>query len=155
MTHENGTVKSGMSGGEFDPEPMMRFWQHGALRLMRANERMLHGYLAMATREAALMQRLMHYNVDRFQHNCARFQQFSSQGKAAKPAANGESGLHELEQIFSELRELSEELWQTFADTSKLLIEDTLTEAREIHPAERRENNRILEKMGPGRAGGG
>ncbi len=124
MAHENGTIGSGMSGAEFDPEPMMRFWQHGALRLMRANERMLHGFLAMATREMALMQRLMHYNFD-------RFQRLSSRGEAAKPA-NGEAGQQELEQVFSALRELSEELWATLNDASKLLIADTLTEAREV-----------------------
>jgi len=128
MAQESNSAKSETFGVTFEPELVTRFWQHNAIRLMRANERILHGFVAAATRELELARALTRYNLD----NLAKFNKLpnvAAPEKANKP--NEEENFKEFEHIVAGLRAVTEELWTTFGDASKLLLEGTLTEAED------------------------
>lgn len=125
MAQNAEAVKSETLSVAFEPELMTRFWQHSAMRLMRANERILHGLMTAATREMELAQDLMRYNL-------SKIHKFSNSGEPEVANKNeAEEGFKQFEEILTGLREVSQDLWKTFGEASKLLLEGSLAEAQE------------------------
>lgn len=121
MADSSTSSKTEFSGVTFEPELMTRFWQHTAMRMMRANERILHGLMSAASREMELAQELMRYNL-------AKMNKLSNGTEHGKIAA--EENYQELDKILSGLREVTQDVWNTFGDASRLLLEGSLTEAQ-------------------------
>jgi len=113
-------VQTETLGRLFEPEQVTRFWQQSTTRLIRANERLLHGFMSAATCELELSLELTRYSL-------ANLQTFSNGANPAEPKAAENS--KEFEHIVAGLREVSEEIWKTFGDASNLLLEGSLTEA--------------------------
>ncbi len=108
-------------GLTFEPEQVTRFWQQSTTRLIRANERLLHGFMSAATRELELSLELTRYNL-------SKLQTFANGANPSEPKA-AEADSKEFEHIVAGLREVSEEILKTFGDASSLLLEGSLTEA--------------------------
>lgn len=125
MANDDNGAASGSLREGFQPEMVGRFWQHSATRLVRANERILHGILTAATREVQLVQDLTRYNLK-------RFNKFADGTSPEQARTESQESYREFETILTGLREVSEELWKTFGDASKLFLEGTLAEARNV-----------------------
>jgi hypothetical protein len=123
MAHDAQRVKTESISATFEPELVARFWQQNALRVIRANERIMRGLMTAATREMELSQELMRYNL-------SRLHKFSDNAVAEKSAGIGaRQNFEEFEHIITGFREVSEGLWESFGEASKLLLEGSLTEA--------------------------
>lgn len=110
----NTTTETAKSEGS----TMMRLWQDNTNRLLRANERMMHGMLSALKMEFQLGQ-------DLFEH---RINTFKTASQAEKPSAAGqtvmERHLQEMERLVGSMREISEEMRKSYGDATKLMFHD-------------------------------
>jgi hypothetical protein len=125
MAYDENEVRTESTSVRFEPELLGRFWQHNTTRLARANERILNGILAAASRELQLVQDLTRYSLD-------RFNKLSEVARPEKVKTEGEQNVVEFEHILAGFREITDEIWKSFGDASKLLLEGALTEAQDV-----------------------
>ncbi len=140
MAQDSDSAKMDTYGVTFEPELLTRFWQQNAVRLMRANERILHGFVTAASRELELARELTRYSID----SIAKLNKLPNGNGSEKStkATEGEENFKEFEHIVAGLRSVTEELWNTIGDASKLLLEGTLTDVQgaAFEPAKRAAN---------------
>jgi hypothetical protein len=105
---------------------MMRLWQENANRMLRANERMMHGMLTALKLEFQLGQDLMEHRINTFK----------AASQAEKPSEAGHTvmdrHLHEMERLVASMREISEEMRNSFGDATKLMFYDLDQHTKEI-----------------------
>jgi ElaB/YqjD/DUF883 family membrane-anchored ribosome-binding protein len=106
------------------PETFVRNWQITGLRVLRAQERMLHGMMSAARLE-------MQFGQDVIMNRMARF------NGRSEDRTRGESGFQELDRLITMIREVTEELRSGFNEATQLLtdtadevIEDTTKAAQ-------------------------
>jgi hypothetical protein len=110
MDQAENRAQDGASSG-LHPETMLRNWQLTGIRIVRAQERMLHGMMRAAQLEM----------------------QFGQEFFAGRMALLGNAGSHEtpdratqeLERMMAMLREVNEELRSGFVEATQLLTEDS------------------------------
>jgi hypothetical protein len=92
------------------PETFVRNWQMTGLRVLRAQERMLHGMMSAARLE-------MQFGQDLIMNRMVRFNARSDD----KGRADG--AFQELDRLITMIREVTEELRSGFNDATQLLTE--------------------------------
>jgi hypothetical protein len=91
------------------PETFVRNWQMTGLRVLRAQERMLHGMMSAARLE-------MQFGQDLIMNRMAHFNARSDNGR-------GEGAFQELDRMITMMREVTEELRSGFNEATQLLTE--------------------------------
>jgi ElaB/YqjD/DUF883 family membrane-anchored ribosome-binding protein len=97
------------------PETFVRNWQMTGLRVLRAQERMLHGMMSAARLE-------IQFGQDLLKNRMARFTPRSEN------RARTDGGFQEFDRMISMMREVTEELRSGFSEATQLLT-DTADEA--------------------------
>ncbi len=92
------------------PETFVRNWQMTGLKVLRAQERMLHGMMSAARLE-------MQFGQDLIMNRMARFNARGENG----PRADG--AFQELDRMITLMREVTEELRSGFNEATQLLTE--------------------------------
>ncbi|HQT46221.1 MAG: hypothetical protein B7X08_06785 [Acidocella sp. 20-63-7] len=109
----------------FNPTVMMTSWQQAGLRALRAQERVLHGMLNAARLEIQFGQDLMINRMTQLQMGAGK----------AQPSAP--LGTQEVERLLTMVREVSEELSNSFSEATRLLAEGTpAAQLKETHTKE-------------------
>jgi hypothetical protein len=93
------------------PETFVRNWQMTGLRMLRAQERMLHGMMSAARLE-------MQFGQDLIMNRMARF------NTRSENAPRGDGAFQELDRMITMMREVTEELRTGFSEATQLLTED-------------------------------
>lgn len=106
------------TAARFEPDAFMRYWQHSAVRMARANERIFHGMVAAVRREMELGQVLMQINLSALQPT--QLMVNANEVDSGKPARN----MREIERVVTGLGEVSEEIWTSFGEAARLLFHD-------------------------------
>ena len=101
-----------------EPDSFMRYWQHSAVRMVHANERIFRGMVAAARREMELGQELMQINLASIQPTL--FAADTDKVESDKSARN----MREVERVVTGLYEVSEEIWTSFGEAARLLLHD-------------------------------
>jgi hypothetical protein len=91
------------------PETFVRNWQMTGLRVLRAQERMLHGMMSAARLE-------MQFGQDLIMNRMVRFNSRDEGGRA-------DGAFQELDRLITMIREVTEELRSGFNDATQLLTE--------------------------------
>jgi hypothetical protein len=97
------------------PETFVRNWQMTGVRMLRAQERMLHGMMSVARLEMQFGQDLM--------NRMARFNTRSENG-----ATGSDGAFQEFDRMITMMREVSEELRTGFSEATQLLTEEAAPE---------------------------
>ena len=92
------------------PETFVRNWQMTGLRVLRAQERMLHGMMSAARLE-------MQFGQDLIMNRMARFSSRPETG------ARADGAFQELDRMITLMREVTEELRSGFNEATQLLTE--------------------------------
>jgi hypothetical protein len=92
------------------PETFVRNWQMTGLRVLRAQERMLHGMMSAARLE-------MQFGQDLLMNRMARFNTRGDNG------VRGEGAFQEFDRMITMMREVTEELRSGFNEATHLLTE--------------------------------
>jgi gas vesicle protein len=92
------------------PETFVRNWQMTGLRVLRAQERMLHGMMSAARLE-------MQFGQDLLMNRMARFTPRSENG------ARTDGAFQEFDRMIAMMREVTEELRSGFSEATQLLTE--------------------------------
>jgi hypothetical protein len=112
------TFKTTAETARSEGSTMMRLWQENANRALRANERMMHGMLNALRMEFQLGQDLLEHRINTFK----------AASQAEKPSEAGHTvldrHLHEMERLVASMREISEEMRNSFGDATKLMFHD-------------------------------
>jgi hypothetical protein len=123
--HFNTAAQTAKSEGS----TMMRLWQQNANRMLRANERMMHGMLTALKLEFQLGQDLLEHRINTFK----------AASQADKPSEAGQTvmdrHLHEMERLVASMREISEEMRNSFGDATKLMFHDLGQQAKDLTAA--------------------
>jgi len=93
------------------PEAFIQHFQKNTLRVLRAQERMMHGLVKAAQLEMRFGQELLH----------SRLELLGGKSMEARPATEHATG--EIERILTMMREVTEELRSGFTDAARLLSE--------------------------------
>lgn len=108
---------------------VMRLWQENTSRLLRANERMMHGMLAALKMEFQLGQDLLEHRITTIK----------TASQAGKPSEAGhtvmERHVQEMERLVASMREISEEMRKSYGDATKLIFHDAEQQAHELAAA--------------------
>ncbi len=115
----NGQTKSGRP---LSPEAFLRNWQEAGARVLRAQERMLHGMMSAARLE-------LQFGQDFLSHRLETLQAGSASGRT-------EQAMKEIDRVTTLLREVNEELRTGFSEATKLLTEGTPMEEAAQHVTE-------------------
>jgi ElaB/YqjD/DUF883 family membrane-anchored ribosome-binding protein len=94
------------------PETFVRNWQMTGLKVLRAQERMLHGMMSAARLE-------MQFGQDLIMNRMARF------NARGDNAPRGDGAFQELDRMITLMREVTEELRSGFNEATQLLTEST------------------------------
>jgi hypothetical protein len=92
------------------PETFVRNWQMTGLRVLRAQERMLHGMMSAARLE-------MQFGQDLIMNRMVRFNARGEEG------GRGDGAFQELDRLITMIREVTEELRSGFNEATQLLTE--------------------------------
>jgi len=106
-------VKSGADTVKHETQTAIGIWQHNAARMMRANERIIHGFMAAAKLQIDVGQEVLRHRMDRLQ----------TTKPDTAPHTIIEAQTQDFQRIIGTMREVSEELRVTFSDAAKLLFE--------------------------------
>jgi hypothetical protein len=121
-TSVEDAVQAGTEAVKHESGTMMRVWQHNATRMLRANERLMHGIMSAAKLQIELGQEVLQHRLDRMQ--------------AGAPESAGHSMIEqqtkEMERLMAAMREISEEMRISFAEAAKLLFEDIEEDAKAL-----------------------
>ena len=98
------------------PETFVRNWQWTGFRMLRAQERMLHGMMSATRLEMQFGQDLM--------NRMARFNTRSENG-----ATRSDGAFQEFDRVITLMREVSEELRTGFSEATLLLTEEAAPES--------------------------
>jgi hypothetical protein len=93
------------------PETFVRNWQMTGLKVLRAQERMLHGMMSAARLE-------MQFGQDLIMNRMARFNARGENGQ------HGDGAFQELDRMITMMREVTEELRSGFNEATQLLTEN-------------------------------
>ncbi len=124
MAYDADTSKTKHLGILSDPGLAVRFWQLNTMRLMRANETMLHGLMKAANRELELAREVTQFNL-------AQLQKFSKGAAPEQRGQESEANFLEFDHLLAGMREVSQEIWQSFGEASKVLLEGGVAEAKD------------------------
>jgi len=123
--HFNTAAQTAKSEGS----TMMRLWQQNANRMLRANERMMHGMLTALKLEFQLGQDLLEHRINTFK----------AASQTEKPSEAGHTmmdrHLHEMERLIASMRDISEEMRNSFGDATKLMFQDVGQQAKDLATA--------------------
>jgi len=123
--HNNFTEGLEKALSALAPERVVRDWQLGAMRMLRAQERMMQGMMTAAKLEVRYSQELMASRMGMLDW------------ESAKRGESSEHVTREFEKLSEMMREVMEELKGSFAEASKLLREGRiLPELAEPVPVE-------------------
>jgi len=124
-------VRSGADALKHENATVMHLWQDNAGRMLRANERVMHGMMSALKLEIELGQHLMDHRIGTFRQAT----------QADKPAAAGQTVvdryLQEMDRLAATMREVSEEMRKSFGDATKIIFDrqdENLKEAAEASP---------------------
>ena len=92
------------------PETFVRNWQMTGLRVLRAQERMLHGMMSAARLE-------MQFGQDLLMNRMARF------GSRTENGGRADGAFQEFDRMITMMREVTEELRSGFNEATQLLTE--------------------------------
>jgi len=127
----NDAVHAGADALKHENATVMHLWQDNAGRMLRANERVMHGMMSAIKLEIELGQHLV-------EHRLNTFRQAS---QADKPAAAGQTMLdrylQEMERMTATMREVSEEMRKSFGEATKIIFDrqdENLKAAAEASP---------------------
>ncbi len=98
------------------PETFVQNWQTTGVRMLRAQERMLHGMMSVARLEMQFGQELMNHML--------RFNTRSENG-----ATRAGGAFQEFDRMITMMREVSEELRTGFSEATQLLTEEAAPES--------------------------
>jgi hypothetical protein len=105
---------------------MMEMWQGSAARMMRANERVMHGFMTAAKMEIELGKELM----------ARRMEAFKTVAESGKPEqmlqTQYQRSVQEMEHIMETMRAVSSEMREGFSEAAKLLFENAPAEAKQF-----------------------
>lgn len=113
-----GGATETLSASSMNPELFMRNWQAAGMRMLRAQERMLHGMMRAAKLEMQFGQELM--------SNRMTLLQPTSSAQAAT-----ERAVQSIERMMEMMRAVTEELRSGFAEATKLMTEGASAEIQE------------------------
>ena len=117
------------AAAKFEADAVVRFWRHNAMRMLRANERVLHGLMWATKREIELGQDLMRYNLENLQGTAQRAANGAGQDALNKTDIDRNAG--ELKHFVTGMREVAEELQRCFSEAATLMFKGSIEEARE------------------------
>jgi uncharacterized protein YukE len=105
---------------------MMEMWQGSAARMMRANERVMHGFITAAKLEIELGKDLMARRME-------VFKTVTESGKAEHVLQSQyQRSVQEMEHIMETMRAVSTEMRDGFSEAAKLLFENAPAEAKQF-----------------------
>jgi hypothetical protein len=104
------------------PETFLRNWQEAGARMLRAQERMLHGMMSAARLELQFGQDFLSHRLETLQ--------------AGSASVRTDQAMKEIDRVTTLLREVNEELRTGFAEATKLLTEGTPMEEAGQHVTE-------------------
>lgn len=145
QTNGNAATQSNRTAIGFEPESMIRYWQHSAVRMVRANERMFQGLIAATTLEMRLSQILIRYQLAVMQ---PRPNGFNADDFSGNPARENTG---ETDQLIAGFGEISRELWNSVGEATRLLFADEEIKFRDcaVTPAPREFRDERLGPKGP------
>lgn len=103
----------------FEPDSFIRYWQHSAVRMVHANERIFCGMVAAARREMELGQELVQINLAAMQPTL-----FTTANTDEVESGKSARNMREVERVVTGLYEVSEEIWTSFGEATRLLLHD-------------------------------
>jgi hypothetical protein len=128
MSQVSGNTQSnGNSQAKFDPAVILRIWQQSATCMLRANERLLRGFMDVAKRQNELGQELLNHRLSALQP----IRNEGSDGVSSFANAQIDHSLQGIERLTTGLREVTHEITQCFSEATKLLIEDAAAVAHD------------------------
>jgi hypothetical protein len=126
MSMQNYTQDTSSSqakaGVALSPEAFLRNWQEAGARVLRAQERMLHGMMNAARLELQFGQDFLSHRLDTLQ--------------AGSASGRTEQAMKEIDRVTTLLRDVNEELRSGFSEATKLLTEGTPMEEAAQHVTE-------------------
>jgi hypothetical protein len=123
MSQANGTVESSRNGSaKFDPARMLQIWQQSTTSMLRANERLLRGFMDVTKRQNELAQELMLQRMSALQP--IRNDEGNAAGASNFAKAQIDHNAQGIERLTAGLREVANEIAQCFKEATRLLIED-------------------------------
>jgi hypothetical protein len=129
--YTSDTVNAGADAIKHENATIMRLWQDNAGRMIRANERVMHGMMSAVKLEIELGQHLVEHRINAFRQA----------SQADKPAAAGQtvvdSFMQEMERLTATMREVSEEMRRSFGEATKIIFdhqEQNLHDAVAVSP---------------------
>lgn len=120
--------------GAFNTEGLMRGWQQGTMRVLRAQERIMEGMVAAARLEMRYGQELMANRLGMMKW------------EMPEPGHSSSRATDEVDKFISVVREVTEELRTSFTEATKLLNgSETAAEARKAGGAARHTKTAVTE----------
>lgn len=128
-TQLEDAAKTGAETMKSEGNTMLRIWQENANRMLRANERMMHGMMSALKLEFQLGQDLLEHRMNTMR----------AATQADKPAEAGQTvidrHIQEMERLVATMREISEEMRASFGDATKMMFRDLDKQAKDLATA--------------------
>jgi hypothetical protein len=124
--HPSDTAQAGAEAIKHESATVMHLWKDNAGRMLRANERVMHGMMSAIKLEIEFGQQLVEHRINTFKEA----------SQADKPAAAGQTMvdryLQEMERLTTTMREVSEEMRKSFGEATKIIFD---RQEQNIHEA--------------------
>jgi hypothetical protein len=128
-TQFESAAKTGLDTMKSEGTTMLRVWQENANRVLRANERMMHGMMSALKLEFQLGQELLEHRMNTMR----------AATQAGQPAEAGQTvfdrHVQEMERLVATMREVSEEMRASFGDATKMMFHDMDQQTKDLAAA--------------------
>ncbi len=125
-TQFEDAAKTGAETMKSEGNTMLRIWQENANRMLRANERMMHGMMSALKLEFQLGQELLEHRMNTMR----------AASQTDKPIEAGQTifdrHVQEMERLVATMREVSEEMRSSFGDATKMMFHDIDQQTKDL-----------------------